>query len=446
MEALRAGLENGTLSPGGSDDYLDGLNFGDFRPRASSDCSRLSPISAVAEPDLTSSDIQSMSSIPWGSDVSNSPTVYTDNVYSDLVESLVEGMKLSSQDGLKMDMVTGMNGSYISDVSNDYNSQQSSYGSVNQSSPGLDNQYNSHPAQPSYPKQQPQQQMNGLEFRTQNFNSALQIQIGQSPVNNGSTLSPTNLYNDDFSDSILGIKQEIENLSPVHMATPSSMTGLTHQPACQEQTSPSSGPFTPHHSPRPQAGLGNGLNPHGCQMSPQQNRHLIQQQTIAAATLQQQALQQATRDSILREALTRGPSTYRPHTATNTPSPNFSPVLNHAPLACAAVATTISNGLNGFGLAMRPNSSPHHQVLTTNQLHNMGERFTDNHIVTGSNIVCGNGGNLGVPLDIDVDLMGISALDYDMEQVIKQELTLEGNLDFNFDAGPVTSVSRKVVH
>ena len=91
VEALRAAMEGGggTLSPGGSEDYIDSLNFGDFRPRASSNassCGRLSPIHAVIEPDLHDNQVPPMSPIPWGSELNNSPTLYSGDGYSDLVD------------------------------------------------------------------------------------------------------------------------------------------------------------------------------------------------------------------------------------------------------------------------------------------------------------------------------------------------------------------------
>ena len=70
----------------------------------------------------------------------------------------------------------------------------------------------------------------------------------------------------------------------------------------------------------------------------------------------------------------------------------------------------------------------------------------NNVISSGSNQTSG-GINNNVPLDIDMD--SLISVDYDMDQVIKQELSLEGNLDFNFDNvinGPTSAASQNIVH
>lgn len=443
VEALRANLENGILSQNGCDDFLDGLGYcGNFRERTSSstsNCSRLSPISAVAESEISSSVGQSMSSNPWSSDVSNSPTLYPDNVYSDLVESLVDGMKLSNHN-LKMDVVSGMNGTYLSDSSSDYS----------QSSPGIDSQYSQLSAQSSYlnQQQQQQQQMNALEFpqqninNTQNFNSTLQLQIRPDPANNGpTTFSPTEVYNENYSDSVLGIKQEA--LSPVHMPSPGSLTVNTHLNS-PEQRSPSSGPFT-HHSPQrglpPQVGLANGFTQHACQLSPQQNGHLRQQHPITAVSLQQQqALHQAACDSILRGALTRGAAGFRPPTANGSSSP-----LSLAHYGCYQTSGSMNGSMQGNGFTVGSNQNPYCQALSTGQLHGKHASFTHNHAVSFHGMGGVSNGTFGVPVDIDMELMGMSGMDYDMDQVIKTELILEGNLDFMFEAGPA-AVGQNVVH
>ncbi|XP_005112460.1 forkhead box protein O [Aplysia californica] len=455
VEALRA-MENGTLSPGGSEDYLD-MSFGDFRPRASSNassCGRLSPIHAVAEPDLHDNQVPPMSPIPWGAEVSNSPTLYPADGYSDLVDSLVDGMKLSTQDNsIKMEVVSGMRDPYLSGASREFNNQPSTFMSVERQ--GLDNQYSHLPAPPPYPKQQQQAQpqLNSLEFPRQNFSPGLRLQCRPSPANNASgTFSQSDMYNDsvqDFNEGVL-IKQEPDGLSPVGMGPGNTLSINTQQqqqqlssPDRSQQGSPSSGVFA-HLSPQPTMVNGQpALSPLTCQVSPQPPNRLMspqQQQPITTASLQQQqALLQATQASILREALTRGPPAYRSHTA-STPSPTFSPVANMSPLA--APSSNVNSGMLGL--------SPHHQLRSISENYAEGPQ----HMVNGSSPGGDGGGmmannnnnnnnNNGVPLDIDIDL--IAGLDYDMDQVIKQELSLEGNLDFNFDSAP-TSVGQNVVH
>lgn len=453
VEALRVAMENGeTLSPVGSDDILDVLTFGDFRSRANSNASssgRLSPIQSAPEPDLHENQVPPMSPIPWETEVSGSPTLYTSEPYHDLVNSLVVGMKLSSQDSLKME-VTGLTDPFQGVTTRDFSNQSSPYMDISQSSPGVENHYNNLPAPPPYPKQQQQQQMNGLDFHTSNYINPLHLQCSSSPVVNGSpTYSQSDVYGDEFQ--VLNIKQEPEGMSPVHLATPGnlSVSSQLSSPDRSQQGSPSA--FT---RLSPQSGLGNGqlqLSPLTLQISPQQSRHLIKQESAAKASLQQQVIHQATHDSILREALTRGPPPYRSQSNANTSPQTYSPMANnHSPLGSASSPSTMSDNIRNISLTLNSNVSPIHQPVTSGQLCGMGETFTNNHSITSNGIGVGcnnnNNNNAGVPLDIDIDLMGMSGLDYDMDQVIKQELTLEGNLDFNFDAVPPASIGRSVVH
>ena len=482
VEALRA-MENGglggTLSPGGSDDYLDSLSFGDFRPRASSNassCGRLSPIHAAAEPDLHDNQVPPMSPIPWGREVSNSPTIYQgDGSYSELIDSLDFRMKLSQ------DIVTGLSDPYLSASSRDFTSsgstsQPSNFLGVDSgSTDGVNSQFQHLPAPPPYPKanQQQQQQMNSLEYSRQNMQSALrlqqQIHAGQpnSQLNintnsdnvvNGGGSSPygqgpsIDLYGEEFRAGSIG-SQDSSCLSPglAQVNSPGSLSINTQQP----NLAPSPDPPQQVSPGLQQQCSQLSLSPLNCQqLSPQQRRHLLQQLPITTAS-QQQQLQAVTQAPILREALTRGPLAYRSHTAANTSSPSFSPQGNLSPqgslspLNANTLVQPCSNALiNGNGMRSNMGLGGHHRNNDQiGYLDSNSEALSAYGCNPGTSNNNGNSNNVtGDPLDIDMDLISDIDYHYDVDQVIKQELTLEGNLDFNFEQGPGTSVGQNVVH
>ena len=195
----------------------------------------------------------------------------------------------------------------------------------------------------------------------------------------------------------------------------------------------------------------------------QQQQQQQQQQANnnnAAAAAQQFQLTQATQASILREALTRGPTAYRSPTTTSppfsmnpttsppfsmglaTPSPPFSP-LNMSPLSPPQMNVNNSNmmpmGAGGMGLI------PHHQLQSILESANESQMADGSgRLAVNNNNGMGGGNNAeGVPADIDFDL--IQGLDFDMDSVIQKEISLEGGLDFNFDSNP-NSNSQNVVH
>ncbi|XP_059142815.1 forkhead box protein O-like [Physella acuta] len=421
IEALRAAENGGTLSPGISDDnleYINITNYGDFRQRASSNassCGRLTPIQSAVEPDVDDNQGPPM----WDQDVSNSPLYPTGESYSDLVDLVVDGMKLSNQD-----MVPGLRDPYISGGSRD------SYGNVDPSS-GMENQYTHLPAPPPYPKQQP---MNGIDYQRQNYNNNLHLQCRPSPVNNGPPNFLQNELNDEYSDSLTKIKLEVEELSPVHMTTSGTLSVNTQQlnsPERSQQGSPNNGSYNTHLSPQPQARLVNGqhsMNMLNCQVSPQQNRHIVPQH--------QQPITTSEQASILRLALTKGGSAFRSTPNTTNSSPTYITLNNHSPSRSNSNTSNMSNGLIGARMNHLSNNVGSHHPLN-GHLRVINENYADNILI--------NSNGIGVPpLDIDADVM--CGLDYDMNEVIKQELSLEGSLDFNFDAGPNSSIGQNVVH
>ncbi|KAH9525046.1 hypothetical protein Btru_000189 [Bulinus truncatus] len=416
VEALRAAIENGEVHFNGSDDHLDSPSFEDFRTRTNSNassCSRLSPINDNHD-----------NPNGWGVEGPGSTSPLYSGEYSDLVDSLIDGMKLTNQDSnLKLDL--GLRDAFLPSNSREIHGQQSTFMGVDHVSPGLDNQYTRLPAPPPYPQQQ---QHNRSEFNT------LHMQCRSSSATNGTpNFAQSDLFNNDYSDAVMNIKREAmspthydsvinikrEALSPAHLAAPCALSVNTQKslnsPDRSQQASPSNGGYNAHLSPQSQTPLVNGQMPMmNCQVSPQPNRHLGQQQNISSPSLQQQQA------SILREALTRG-SNFRSHPATNTST--YTLIGNQSPLGT-------SHNNSNYGMSHSSDLSPQHHSLSNGHLRVINENFIDNNFINSNGSVgnCTTTSSLGMPIDIDVEL--IPGLDYDMDQVIKQELTLEVSVLF----------------
>ena len=424
MEALQAAIENsgGTLSPNSTDDILESLNFTDFRPRASSNassCGRLSPIHATHEADLHDNQVPPMSPLMWGSEMNNSPSgLFASDGYTDLVDCLGDGMKLSQE---KIDLIRDP---YLS---SEYTSQPSNFMEVEGQS--QDGQFGQLPAPPPYPKQQPQ--INGLEFKDfKDFNGLQSFNI----VPQYSQSSPENNPSSSFSQTDnLMVKPEPERISPMLMQQVNSLTVNTQQQTNDsQQVSPNNSALFQHLSPGSQVKQ-EPLKQIPCQGSNQklQQQHLPLR--LGTPSTPQVALQQA---SILREALTRGPPSYRPipQTPGYTPIPGSLLLQSNANLS--PMTLSLNNGLNGLSSSL----SPHHQLSSISENVD-AESLPDSGRFLSNNVT-------GVPQDIDLDL--IEAFDCDMDQVnvnqvIKRELDLEGKLDFNFESVG-NPIGQNVVH
>ncbi|XP_076466862.1 uncharacterized protein LOC143298071 [Babylonia areolata] len=186
----------------------------------------------------------------------------------------------------------------------------------------------------------------------------------------------------------------------------------------------------------------------------------MQQQQAAAAA--------AASASILREALTRGHLQYGQPVTTD----QFSLGMTVSPAAATATTANSHNGIINSSM-MSMGLSPHHQIQQQQQQLQQQQQQLRMSPQAGS--FPGDGGNSlmsnvtpqacngqtaqglcsNVPLDIDMD--NLISVDYDMDQVIKQELHLEGNLDFNFDsitgsaptsaaAAAAAAASQNIVH
>nr|KAG5703977.1 hypothetical protein BaRGS_020574 [Batillaria attramentaria] len=451
VEVLRAAMENGG-SPLGSEDYLDPLGFGDFRPRTSSNassCGRLSPIHAGIEPDLHDNQVPPMSPIPWGAEVDDSPGMYPgSDSYSDLVDSLVDGMKLSTQDN--MDMVNGLaTEPYLSTngATHDFNQSPASYMNMSEHM-GDTSQFSHLPAPPPYPDRgtaSPQlQQSNGL-------------------TNLEHAAFPNNSY-PNLHRSLNGYgQQEMYRDAAMDQLSVNTQPQQLSSPDRSQQASPSPQTFATRLSPQIQrASPQPVMSPLNCQLSPQQTRALLgspaQRASPSLQAQQQVALQQAVANvSILREALTRGPGSVgicQPTTIGMVPG-----------TVTTATTSNMNTSLLNLGL------SPHHRMQQTQQhspqLQQQQQQLCNQARVspstnflgvgdtgsTGCEVVnnssmpsSNNSSNNNLPLDIDME--SLMSVDYDMDQVIKHELSLEGNLDFNFESinAPPSTASQNIVH
>jgi forkhead box protein O3 len=430
LELLRGAQENG--SPLSGDDFLDTLSgFGEFRQRTSSNassCGRLSPIHAGGEPDLHDAQVPPMSPIPWGAEVEDQHALYRQQGenFSELVDSLVGGMKLSQQDGVLGDLTD----TYGLANGHDY-SPSPSFPMQSISESVNEGQFSHLPAPPPYP-----------DHRSPN------PQGQTSPLGRGSYTNLQRLAPDMYADG--GVMEHLNSPTPQLPRLGSPDGSQPHSPNPQVFTSR----ISPHLSPRASP----ALSPLNHQLSPQQTRALLAQRASPALSTQQQQLQQSTAQSILREALTRGGSlgsfSVQAPTVTTTPFTR---------------TTTPTNNTNMLNMRLASHQQLQQQQLQQQQLQQQQQQQQTLRIIasqgsqplmegsmglTGCGMVANssqhsalptNGNNNNVPLDIDMDTLITVPSDYDMDTLIKQELSLEGNLDFNFDnvinSGQATATS-----
>ncbi|KAK7107793.1 forkhead box protein O-like [Littorina saxatilis] len=453
---LRAAQENGG-SPLGSEDYLDSLGFGDFRPRTSSNassCGRLSPIQAGLEPDLHDSQVPPMSPIPWGAEaeVDSSQGMYTGGEnFSELVDSLVGGMKLSGQDSIEMPNGFTSDAYLTNGVGQDYGQPPQNFLGVNDSL-GEAGQYSHLPAPPPYPDRSPgcpsPQQPTQLSPR-----EPASMNRGSYSNLHGSINSAFSQPADMYAESVMDRMN-----SPAHLSI-NTPTQPMNTPDRSQQNSPNPQSFATHLSPQThRANTPQGMrSPLNCQLSPQQTRAMLgspAQRASPVPSLQQQhaaALQQAVNVSILRNALTRSPLVYGQPTTTTQFTMGLSPT-------CSTTASSSNINTNMLNVTLSPHHHIQQQQLQQQQMRIspsnsngfLGEATTGS---TGCGLMANssltNGNNNNMPLDIDME--SLMAVDYDMDQVIKEELSLEGNLDCNFDnvinaPTSATAASQNFVH
>ncbi|XP_076466220.1 forkhead box protein O-like [Babylonia areolata] len=245
VEALRAAMENGG-SPLGSEDYLDPLAFGDFRPRTSSNassCGRLSPIHAGIEPDLHDNQVPPMSPIPWGAEVDDSQRMYPGaEKFSDLVESLVGGMKLSGQESI--DMPPGGLGSAEPYVPNGVSPEFSGAPPANFLDVG---QYPHLPAPPPYPDRSPP---HPTAAAPQPPPPSQRSPLEHSAFNNGYPNLHRGLNNGYSQPGDMYPEPIMEHInSPSHMSLSAQQPALS-SPDRSQQNSPNPQAFAAHLSPQ----------------------------------------------------------------------------------------------------------------------------------------------------------------------------------------------------
>uniref|UniRef100_A0AAU8BWX8 Forkhead box protein O n=1 Tax=Mercenaria mercenaria TaxID=6596 RepID=A0AAU8BWX8_MERMC len=409
IEAIRAAQENGTLS---GEDYQD-LHYSfnlspEFRTRAGSNassCGRLSPIQAAVEPDLHDGQVPPMSPIPWGTEIETEEFNTNSNESYSLVDSLVGGLNIQEPAS------QGLSGE-SNDVDMTLKQQLLSGGSMLQFN--SQNNYDSTgfsplPAPPSYNDHlQQQQQQNSQQTTVLNLDTL--SNQGRSYTN----MSPNHMY----QDTVLTQHQ----ILPQQTMTSSGSTtlGINTQlsPARSPQLSPSN--YSPRsqyvQSPQPIKPSPVPSPVNQVPMNHVQSRH--QTGGIGSGrSLLQQCLE-APNDSMLRAALTQhmDSSSYQPQVRRQQPQhyggqfstafPQSTPMSN--------IDSIINNN----------------QV---NSVENM-ENFSHSSQTSSNTLVSGvpvrNESNMSLEEQIDTNSM--LDLDYDVEQLLRHELALDSNLEFNF--------------
>ncbi|XP_052808484.1 forkhead box protein O-like [Mya arenaria] len=425
IEAIRAAQENGSIT---SEDFND-LHYGfslspEFRTRAGSNassCGRLSPIQAAVEPDLHESQVPPMSPIPWAHEVDYNTS--SNEGYS-LVDSLVGGLNIGEQgnQGLSND------GNDVDMMSNNTIKQQLlSGGSMlrfntqnNYDSQGFGNL----PAPPSYTDHL-QQQQNNQQTTVLNLDTMTQ------PQNRSYTVSPNPMYQENI-------------MSPARQMMPSPVpnslvVNTQHSPARSPQLSPSYSPRGYVHSPQPvkrsphlsSTAMANQPSAMANQVPMNQSGHgqvgLVQQTPVSNngnRSLLQQCLE-APNDSMLRAALTQQMnSTYQPQQVTLSQSQPF--IQNT--YSTSPVQTMNLNNINNNQV----NNSPHTSSSMVNyaQSPNLGASHASQ---VGPDEPIRNESNMSLE---QIDTHSMLDLDYDVEQLLRHELAMDANLDFNFEAQP----------
>lgn len=403
IEAIRAAQENGTLP---SEDYQDlHYNFNlspEFRTRAGSNassCGRLSPIQAAVEPDLHDGQVPPMSPIPWATEIESENFNTDSNQSYSLVDSLVGGLNIQEPSGQGLSGETDDIDMNLKQqlLSVQFNSQNNYDGTG----------FPSLPAPPSYNDHlQQQQQQNSQQ------SSVLNLDTLSSQGRSYTNMSPNHMYQDNMLT-------QHQILPPNTMTSPGSTSlGINTQlsPARSPQLSPSN--YSPRqryvHSPLP-------VKPSPLPSPVNQQVQMNQQQSLRQASgmgngrsLLQQCLE-APNDSMLRAALTQhmNSSSYQPQVRAQQPQ-HFGGLFNNAftqSNQMPNVDSVIDNGqINAGHLSNMANFS---QPSQTNNVE--PERSESD-----------------MSLEEQIDTNSMLDLDYDVEQLLRHELALDSNLEFNF--------------
>lgn len=426
IDAIKAAQENGLIS---SEDFQDMHyhNFAnlspEFRTRAGSNassCGRLSPIQAAVEPDLHESQVPPMSPIPWGQELG--PDDFNSNSnegFTTIADSLLVGLNIGEQQGLSNDSAdvdmmgnnTVKQGLLSGSSMMRYNSQNS-----------YDTSYNNLPAPPPYSDHLQQQQQNSQPSTVLNLDSPqprTYTNMSPSPMYQENIMSPARQMMPGPSSNNLGIN-------------------TTHSPGRSPQLSPNYSPQGYIHSPQ------------AIKVSPQSQQQLAnqgpnpvainqaQQPGSGGRSLLQQCLEGPPGDSMLRAALTQQMNTtYQPQQQSLATQPQqFSQFTNNT--FNGPTQSLNLNNINNNQINRLPQSS----MTEFAQPSNLNSQGTSQV----SPIPGRNESNMSLA---EIDTNSMLDLDYDVEQLLRHELALDSNLDFNFENtsaqnGP-TSENRNMV-
>lgn len=424
IDAIRSAQENGTLS---SEDFQDLQyhNFQnlspEFRTRAGSNassCGRLSPIQAAVEPDLHESQVPPMSPIPWGQEMGTDDFNTNSNEgYSTIADSLLVGLNIAEQanqglsnDSSDIEMLgnstvkpTLLSGSSMMR----FNSQNS-----------YDSAYNNLPAPPPYSDHmQQQQQQNSQTTTVLNLDSPqtrTYTNMSPSPMYQENIMSPPRPMMPGPSSNNLGISTQHSPARSPQMSPNYSPQGYVHSPQAVKRPQPTQQQLA-NQGPSP-VGVPQG------QQSPGGGRSLLQQ------------CLESPPDSMLRAALTQqmNPTYQQPQQVLATQPQQFSQYTNNMYTAGPAQTLNLNNINNN-----QMNNMPQSTMSAFAQQSNMTSHVEP---MPGR-----NESNMSLA---EIDTNSMLDLDYDVEQLLRHELALDANLDFNFDGsaqnGP-TSESRNMV-
>lgn len=452
VEAVRAAMENMMNGSPSGEDFLSDSPLGfqlspEFRPRASSNassCGRLSPIQAANEPDLHDSQVPPMSPIPWGSELDSVDSFDSMGQYDDqLVDTLVGSMKLGETtkiglgsdntpvnagiDQTDIDMLfdgnvpmTHLLTGNMSNTSEHINLTNVPLSQYDQSANSDNAQYRNLPAPPAYPsdslRRSPHQSLEQLALNNSGSFNGVSLQrqgVGNMAVPFGNPQNSLFSQQDSF--------QRMNQMNQLNVNTQQ-----MHSPACSpqshQQASPNYG--SPRNFVSPQQ------SPQNKQISPNQLQNPQPQQQQGERSLLQRCLEAPT-DSLLRAALTQKTQGFR--------------TLSDMPI------TTVYNNSTGYenlnqmqsGLQLNNNglnnnlfNMPSQPVATRSEMLNSGSiQMLQQQVAQAQSPMPQqqqqkpNSSNSLNEIDPDFFETG----GFDMEQILQNELSIEGNLDFNFE-------------
>lgn len=483
VEAMRAAILEGHGSPvSATDDYeylsespIPGFQLSpEFRQRADSNASSCGRFSPAFETDMHDTQVPPMSPIPcitemegdYSGDADFSATQDADQ----LVDILGESMKLCDNLGLAFDPLDP-NVQQLLQQSNGYNRPNGQLGS----SPPFGPQFSNLPAPPPYPEQ----------LRRSPQSVPTNVDMMQSNLYNSSRQPAIDAYSTDL------FTQDVTLNKDMLMSFPDAKTQISMQ-----------GQYSPSRSPqmlRKQDYISSSSSPNYSNHSPQMLRHSkpispqLSPQLSRSHTSPQHTQQRFQANSLLRAALTQRsqlspqpPHQLSPQGSHHTPQlspqgPNISPQLSPQ----SSHRAPKGSHLGSTQLSPQPSQlSPQQQTFT--QFEGRGSSDYENTVGSSSSVasllrgpsqnasLVGKGiasqqvqpgpcllahsnpaafnnstasSDSGIPTDIDFDTFQNLDMGSDniMDQVI-QELSLEGNLDFNFDTLSTANPNDRMVH